>query len=60
MEGDVLTAAQNTYFIGRSYMRYFDANGLERIHYNNYTGDSQTYGGVNTCYTQVQQLVDGM
>ena len=53
LEGDALTNAQNTNFVGRAYMRYFDANGLERVHYNNYTGDSQLCGGVNTCYSQV-------
>lgn len=60
LEGDRLTQAQNTYFIGRAYLRYFDANGLERVHYNNYTGDSKTYGGVNTCYTQVNALLNEM
>jgi hypothetical protein len=59
LEGDRLTQAQNTYFIGRAYLRYFDANGLERVHYNNYTGNSKTYGGVNTCYSVVDQLVNG-
>ena len=58
LEGDRLTQAQNTYFIGRAYLRYVDANGLERVHYNNYTGDSQTYGGVNTCYSQVVELLN--
>ena len=57
LEGDALINAQNTQFIGRAYIRYFDANGLERVHYNNYTGDSQTYGGVKTCYTEVEQMV---
>ncbi len=57
LEGDALTAAQNTNFIARAYLRYFDANGLERVHYNNYTGQSQTYGGVNTCYTEVQEMI---
>ena len=60
LEGDRLTSAQNTYFIARAYLRYYDANGLERVHYNNYTGDSQTYGGVNTCYTVVNELVNGL
>lgn len=60
LEGDALTNAQNTYFIGRAYMRYFDANGLERVHYNNYTGDSQTCGGVNTCYTQVMDMLNSL
>ena len=59
LEGDRLTQAQNTYFIGRAYLRYFDANGLERVHYNNYTGNSRTYGGVNTCYTEVNELING-
>ena len=60
LEGDRLTAAQNTNFIGRAYLRYFDANGLERVHYNNYTGNAQTYGGVNTCYSVVQQMIGEM
>lgn len=59
LEGDALTNAQNTQFIGRAYIRYFDANGLERVHYNNYTGNSQTYGGVKTCFTEVNQMVNG-
>lgn len=59
LEGEALINAQNTGFIGRAYMRYFDANGLERVHYNNYTGNSKTYGGVNTCYTQVSEMVKG-
>ncbi len=59
LEGDRLTQAQNTYFIGRAYLRYFDANGLERVHYNNYTGNSRTYGGVNTCYAEVNELING-
>lgn len=59
LEGDKLTRAQNTYFIGRAYLRYFDANGLERVHYNNYTGNSQTYGGVNTSYAVVNELLNG-
>ncbi len=60
LTGDALTNAQNTNFVARSYMRYFDANGLERIHYNNYTGDSRTCGGVNTCYTDVENLLNGL
>ena len=58
LEGEQLVNAQNTAFIGRAYMRYFDANGLERVHYNNYTGDSQTYGGVNTSYAIVSNLLN--
>ena len=44
---------------GRSYLRYFDANGLERIFYNNYTGASAAYGGVNTSYADVYALLYG-
>jgi hypothetical protein len=58
LEGEQLVNAQNTAFIGRAYMRYFDANGLERVHYNNYTGDSQIYGGVNTSYAIVSNLLN--
>ena len=57
LEGDRLTQAQNTYFIGRAYLRYFDANGLERVHYNNYTGNSRTYGGVNVSYALIYELL---
>lgn len=59
LEGDRLTNAQNTNFVVRAYLRYFDANGLERVHYNNYTGDSALYGCVNTNYAVVQELVKG-
>lgn len=60
LEGDALVNAQNTEFIGRAYLRYFDANGLERVHYNNYTGNAKTYGGVKTSYTAVQNLLNGL
>lgn len=59
LTGDKLISAQNTNFIARSYLRYFDANGLERIHYNNYTGESAAYGGVNTCYAAVYDILNG-
>ena len=59
LEGDQLVAAQNTNFVARAYLRYFDANGLERVHYNNYTGDSALYGCVDTNYNVVQELVKG-
>ena len=54
-----LEDAQRVEFIGRAYLRYFDANGLERVHYNNYTGNSNTYGGVKTSYTDVYNLLNG-
>lgn len=60
LTGAALNNAQNTEFIARSYMRYFDANGLERVHYNNYTGQSRTFGGVKTCFTEVYNMVNGL
>lgn len=59
LTGENLLRAQSTDFIGRSYLRYFDANGLERIFYNNYTGASAAYGGVNTSYADVYALLYG-
>ncbi len=57
LEGDALTAAQNTPFVARSYIRYNDANGLLRTYYNNYTG-TQTYSSCNVSYSQVEQIMN--
>ncbi len=59
LTGDTLLNAQNTEFVARPYLRYYDANGLERIHYVNYTGQSKQYGGVVTCYADVYAAVYG-
>ena len=37
-EGEALEEAYNQNFAARAYIRYYDANGIERVHYNNYTG----------------------
>lgn len=44
-------------FLTRSYLRYYDANGLYRTHYNNYTGDSAIYSGCSASYDDVKVLV---
>lgn len=54
VEGDALAAAQATPFVARSYIRYYDANGLLRTYYNNYTGTSY-YNGCSTSYTDVAE-----
>ena len=54
VEGDALAAAQATPFVARSYIRYYDANGLLRTYYNNYTG-TPYYNGCNTSYTDVAE-----
>ena len=50
LEGDALTAAQNTEITARSYIRYYDANGLYRTYYNNYTG-TVSFGGCSSSFT---------
>lgn len=44
-------------FLTRSYLRYYDANGLYRTYYNNYTGDSAVYSGCSASYDDVKVLV---
>ncbi len=46
----------NQNFAARSYIRYVDANGIERIYYNNYTGTS-FYGGCSTSFAAVRDIV---
>ena len=55
LEGDALTDAYNTNFLARSYIRYYDANGLLRTYYNNYTG-TPTYNGLSTSFTTIREL----
>lgn len=49
LEGAALDAALEQQLIARSYLGYYDANGLYRYHYNNYTGD-QSYHGCSSSY----------
>lgn len=57
-QGDALEAAYATDFVARSYIRYNDANGLLRTHYNNYTG-TQLYGGCSVSFATVRDMVSG-
>lgn len=56
LEGDALTAAQNTEITARSYMRYYDANGLYRTYYNNYTG-TFSFGGCSASFANVKETL---
>ena len=55
--GDRLEQEYNQSFAARAYLRYFDANGIERIHYNNYTG-THFYGGCSTSFAAVRNAVN--
>lgn len=50
LEGDALAAAQNTPITARAYIRYYDANGLMRTYYNNYTG-TVSFGGCSASFS---------
>ncbi len=54
LEGDALTQAQNTAITARSYMRYYDANGLYRTYYNNYMG-TVSFGGCSASFSQAME-----
>lgn len=54
--GEELENAYNEYFSARSYIKYVDANGLERVYYNNYTG-TDFYGGCRTSFAAVQNML---
>ncbi len=56
LTGDALQQAYDTAFTARSYIHYWDANGLERVHYNNYTG-TNTYHGCSASFTDVQDMM---
>ena len=44
--------------LARAYLRYTDANGLLRTHYNNYTGNAKFMGGCSASYTQVYNMLN--
>lgn len=44
-------------FVARAYLRYNDANGLYRTHYNNYESENVTYGGVCISYNGAMDLL---
>ena len=54
--GEELEKAYNEYYSARSYIRYVDANGLERVYYNNYTG-TDFYGGCSTSFAVVRNML---
>lgn len=45
--------AKDTNVLARPYIRYWDANGLERVAYSEYRGNSNTLGGCYTCYNAI-------
>ena len=49
LEGAALEAAMAQKLVARSYIGYYDANGLYRYYYNNYTGEN-TYNGCSSSY----------
>ncbi len=55
-EGDALAEAQAQYLLARPYMRYYDANGLYRTYYNNYTGTA-VHHACSASYTNVYTLL---
>lgn len=59
-QGDAaLAAAHASDMVARSYIRYYDANGLYRTYYNNYTGNSKVGGGCSASYDTVLSLLQG-
>lgn len=56
LSGAELEAAYASDITARSYIRYYDANGLYRTYYNNYTGTSH-YGGCSTSFAAVRGMM---
>ena len=48
--------AKSSNVLARSYIRYTDANGLLRTHYNDYTG-TNAYGGCSTNFNYVNSFI---
>ena len=48
--------AKSSNVVARSYIRYTDANGLLRTHYNDYTG-TNIYGGCSTNFNSVFSII---
>lgn len=57
LEGDALSQAHSQQLLARSYIRYTDANGLLRTHYNNYTG-TNTYSGCSASFDLALSLMN--
>ena len=58
IEGDALTSAHSQAILARSYIRYTDANGLERVHYNNYEGKN-LFHGCSASFDLAKSLMNG-
>ena len=56
MEQAALEAAQASALIARAYIGYYDANGLYRYHYNNYTGTAY-YHGCRASYAETYTML---
>lgn len=54
--GERLEEEYQQEFAARSYIRYVDANGIERVYYNNYTA-THFYGGCSTSFAAVRNIV---
>jgi len=54
--GEELESQQNERIAARAYLRYYDANGMLRTYYNNYTG-TNFYGGCSASYAIAQALM---
>ena len=54
--GDELERQYNERITARAYIRYYDANGMLRTHYNNYLG-TYFYGGCSTSFAEARALV---
>ena len=48
--------AKSSNVLARSYIRYTDANGLLRTHYNDYTG-TNVYGSCSTNFNYVNSFI---
>ncbi len=55
---EALANAHASSLVARSYIRYTDANGLLRTHYNNYTG-TNTYSGCSASFDLAKALMNG-
>ena len=54
--GEELERQYNECFAARAYLRYYDANGILRTHYNNYTG-THFYGGCSASFNIAKALM---
>ncbi|MEE0265873.1 MAG: InlB B-repeat-containing protein [Acutalibacteraceae bacterium] len=57
LEGEALAKAHSQEIVARAYIRYTDANGLLRTHYNNYTG-TNTYHGCSSSFDLANALMN--